>query len=512
MLCLFLHRCGVFLELVEIVIIVFTAIVAAGLAQSYLSRGYAIATSPLEPMALLFTDGVLQHGTDSALRHFAVEPGLHAWQDIHDTLVPIFPDFPLVPGSGEEGRVVLEPQGHTAPHNIELRWRDALCWVTLTPVEEATAAPITPALEQEMNALRLSSDTMINPVWHLHPDGTVCWKNPAYTVLLELTRGLDANPETPLFPISPGDGPRRVALRLDPLDAPDWYEVTSIQMGSVTVCHANCINALVEAEQAQRDFVQSLAKTFAHLPVGLAIFDRRGQLVLFNPALVDLTHLTPKFLSSRPAMLSFFDQLREDRLMPEPKNYASWRQTITDLIAAASDTSYEETWNLEDGRTFSVEGRPHPDGATAFLFEDISAEVSMTRSFRSELELGQSLIDVVEDGLVVFSATGALTFCNVAYRGLWGHDPDTGFVETTIDDCINLWTRLCQPSALWPEIAKCISERSTGTPWDMTLYLKNGDALTCEVQGIASGSTLIRFRTQKPEHGLAAPALENLQK
>ncbi len=71
---------------------------------------------------------------------------------------------------------------------------------------------------------------------------------------------------------------------------------------------------------------------------------------------------------------------------------------------------------------------------------------------------------------------------------------------------------MCQPSALWPEIAKCISERNTGTPWDMTLYLKNGDALTCEVQGIASGSTLIRFRTQKPEHGLAAPALENLQK
>ena len=48
MLCLFLHRCGVFLELVEIVIIVFTAIVAAGLAQSYLSRGYAVATSPLD--------------------------------------------------------------------------------------------------------------------------------------------------------------------------------------------------------------------------------------------------------------------------------------------------------------------------------------------------------------------------------------------------------------------------------------------------------------------------------
>lgn len=503
-----------FLELIEIVVIVLTAIVAAGLAQSYLSRSHVTATTPIEPMALLFTDGVLQHGTDSALRHFAVEPGLHAWQDIRDTLIPTFPDFPPVPGSGPQGSVVLQPQGQAAPpHNIELRWRDALCWVTLTPVEEpSTTTPITPAIAQEMNALRLSSDTMINPVWHLNAEGAVCWSNPAYTVLHELARGPDADPETPLFPITSGDGPRRVTLRLDPLDLPDWYEVTSIQMGSITVCHANCINALVEAEQAQRDFVQSLAKTFAHLSVGLAIFDRRGQLVLFNPALVDLTHLTPKFLSSRPQILSFFDQLREDRIMPEPKNYASWRQAITDLIAAASDTSYEETWNLEDGRTFSVEGRPHPDGATAFLFEDISAEVSLTRSFRSELELGQSLIDVVEDGLVVFSASGALTCCNLAYRDLWGHDPGTGFVETTIGDCIDLWSRLCQPSALWPEIAKCISERGTGTPWDMTLYLKNGDALTCEVRGIASGSTLVRFRNRSAANDPAASRRDELEK
>ena len=502
-----------FLELIEIVVIVSTAIVAAGLAQSYLARSHTTAVAPVEPMALLFTDGVLQHGTDSALRHFAVEPGLHAWQDIRDTLIPAFPDFPLVPGSGTQGSVVLLPKGLAAPpHNIELRWRDALCWVTLTPVDHSSTNPISPAVAQEMNALRLSSDTMINPVWHLHADGTVCWKNPAYTVLLELARGLDTDPETPLFQVTPGDGPRRVTLRLDPLDLPDWYEVTSIQMGSVTVCHANCINALVEAEQAQRDFVQSLAKTFAHLSVGLAIFDRRGQLVLFNPALVDLTHLTPKFLSSRPAMLSFFDQLREDRLMPEPKNYASWRQTITDLITAASDTCYQETWSLEDRRTFSVEGRPHPDGATAFLFEDISAEVSLTRSFRSELELGQSLIDVVEDGLVVFSANGALTFCNAAYRELWGHDPDTGFIETTITDCIDLWARLCQPSALWPEIADCISKRNNSAPWDMPLYLKNGGVLTCEVRGIAAGSTLIRFRTQKSAKHTIAPALEKLEK
>ena len=131
-------------------------------------------------------------------------------------------------------------------------------------------------------------------------------------------------------------------------------------MDGVTVFHATCINAVVAAEQAQRNFVQTLAKTFAHLSIGLAIFDRNGQLALFNPALVDLTGLPAHFLSARPTMLSFFDQLRENRRMPEPKNYLNWRQEIADVIAAATDGRYQETWSLETGQTYSVKAARIP--------------------------------------------------------------------------------------------------------------------------------------------------------
>ncbi|MFT6676876.1 MAG: PAS domain-containing protein [Sulfitobacter sp.] len=499
------------LLITELLFIACIAVAAATLAQYYLMRADTSATTATvtEPIALLFTDGVLQHGTDSALRHFALEPGLHAWEDIRDSLIDCFPDFPVTPASGDTGSLILHPVEPSKHHWVELRWRDRLCWVTLNISGPEHAPRMNRATEQEMAALRLSSDTMINPVWHLRADGSVCWKNPAYTVLFELAKGPDADAEIPLFPITHGEGPRRVTLRFSPEDPTDWYEVTSIQMGSVTICHAHCINALISAEQAQRDFVQSLAKTFAHLSVGLAIFDRKGQLVLFNPALVDLTQLTPRFLSARPTMLSFFDQLRDDRVMPEPKDYAQWRDRITNLIAAAPDSSYRETWNLQDGRIFSVEGRPHPDGATAFLIEDISAEISLTRNFRRELELGQSLIDVVEDGLVVFSPTGALIFCNAAYRALWGHDPDNSFAQTDINDCVTLWRRFCEPSALWPEIANCISLKNNKTAWDMPLHLKEGRTLTCKIQGINDGATLIQFRVKQAAPKTELPALES---
>src|SRR6056300_594248 len=110
-----------------------------------------------------------------------------------------------------------------------------------------------------------------------------------------------------------------------------WFDVNFHEIDDRTVYYALDVTAVVKAEQAQRNFVQTLTKTFATLSIGLAIFDRNRQLVLFNPALVDLTTLPAEFLSARPNLLSVFDKLRDRHIMPEPKithrgakNWPSW--------------------------------------------------------------------------------------------------------------------------------------------------------------------------------------------
>ncbi len=164
-----------------------------------------------------------------------------------------------------------------------------------------------------------------------------------------------------------GSAPAPVQHRASVTTQPDglirWYDTSQQVIDGLVVAHAVNIDAVIDAEVAQRNFVQTLAKTFAQLSIGLAIFDRKGQLALFNPALIDLTRLPAEFLSARPDMLSFFDRLRESRMMPEPKNYGSWRQEIADLIKAAADGRYLETWTLESGQTYRVSGKPHPDRA-----------------------------------------------------------------------------------------------------------------------------------------------------
>ncbi|MAJ04508.1 MAG: hypothetical protein CMH03_07285, partial [Marinovum sp.] len=49
----------------------------------------------------------------------------------------------------------------------------------------------------------------------------------------------------------------------------------------------------------------TLGKTFAEMSVGLAVFDQNHRLVLFNPALIDLTLLGADFLSERPILIHF---------------------------------------------------------------------------------------------------------------------------------------------------------------------------------------------------------------
>jgi PAS domain-containing protein len=180
----------------------------------------------------------------------------------------------------------------------------------------------------------------------------------------------------------------RIAFPAAGNDADQWFDVLSVPQEQSTLHFATDASAAAHADQDRQTFVQTMGKTFAELSIGLAIFDKQRRLVTFNPALLDMTRLGFEFLSTRPAIDTVLDRLRETRMLPEPKDYASWRDQFTAVEAAAKNGTYREIWNLPDGQAFRVTGRPHPDGAFAFLFEDITADLSLTRRFRSDIETG----------------------------------------------------------------------------------------------------------------------------
>ncbi|MDD8023553.1 MAG: PAS-domain containing protein [Paracoccaceae bacterium] len=354
------------------------------------------------------------------------------------------------------------------------------------------------ALEDELDLLRHTLDRSPALVWREDADGILTWANRAYILR---SGALEEAEETLVWPLprlfnldnrAALSGPRRMRLEGGD-DKPAWFDCHSFPLESGALHFALPADATVRAEKALRDFVQTLTKTFADLPIGLAIFDRQRQLQLFNPALIDLLQLGPEFLSGRPTLYAFLDRLRETRMMPEPKDYRSWRLQMTELEQAAAAGFHSETWTLPTGQTYRVTGRPHPDGAVAFLFEDISSEVSLTRRFRAELEQGQEVLDLMTEAVAVFQPSGELTLSNSAYGQLWGVEPDTTLGRVTMMDAVRIWQSQCDASPIWAEARDFSNRVGARQMLSGTVSLLDGRMLNCRFLPLSGGAMMASF-------------------
>ena len=369
------------------------------------------------------------------------------------------------------------------------------------PAGEAPPEPAGDAPAPEGEALRDATHLLPFPVWMTGPDGELEWANATF---LAMSPASDTWPPPPLFDAAllPEATPEGASARV-PLGASEatrhWFEVHARRAGARTLYAAASVDAAVRAERNLRDFTQTLTKTFAHLTIGLAIFDQKRRLILFNPALVDMTGLEPQVLTARPTLVGFLDRLRERRIIPEPKDYTSWRRKMAELEAAALDGSYGETWSLPTGQTYRVTGRPHPDGAVIFLFEDISAEISLTRRFRTELEMGQAVIDSLEEAVAVFTSGGVLAMTNAAYVELWGHDPDSDLSEVSVGDATALWLARSAPTPAWGDFRDFARQGPTRAEWTADVTLRDGRPLACRFVPLSGGGTLAAFRILRAE-------------
>ena len=356
------------------------------------------------------------------------------------------------------------------------------------------------AMQEELAVLRDTVAAAPMLVWRENARGEVVWANGGY--LLHACSGLEDGkdlgwPLPRLFDRSAavqGAKDQRQSLTRPGGEPPLWFDLTSREEAGGLLLFATPANAAVQAETALRDFMQTLTKTFAQLPIGLAIFDRQRKLQLFNPALMDLTNLPADFLSMRPSLLSVLDAMRDRKMLPEPKDYRDWRRQIVDMERAAASGLYEETWSLPDGQTYRVVGRPHPNGALALMIEDISNEMLRTRRYRADLELGQSVIDEVDEAIAVFAQSGQLVMSNNAYAAMWGHDPAELLGDSTVRSLSGHWRAQSAPSAIWSEVEDYVATVGDRVTWQGEARLLDGRLVSCRFAPLAAGATLALFR------------------
>jgi PAS domain-containing protein len=431
------------------------------------------------------------------------------WAQLRHVLLPRFPKFPSTPEELDTDIVSFPSCVPGDEAELLLERINTMMRITILHPDGGVAHAVD--LHQRLisdNRMGLFEQAVDNspfPIWSTDQQNQMIWANPAY---FQLASNVETDLETDLPQLfslpepSATTSPRqRLSVALKENDSNIWFDVTSTATPSGQMHYAIDVNPVVRAEIAQRNFVQTLTKTFAQLSIGLAIFDRKRQLALFNPALTDLIHLSPEFLSARPTLFSFFDQLRDSQIMPEPKDYGNWREEMSELVLAATDGRYHETWSLPNGLTYRVTGRPHPDGAVAFLFEDISSEVSSTRRYRSQLDDLHALLDSMPQAVAFFSTDQTLTFANAAYRDLWDCDPDVGLMVETLAQAIGKWARLCLPGTDF-------SSLTSGETDPFVVTMTDGRQISCAVMPMPAGKFAVTFDSLREAlpRSLALPA------
>lgn len=442
--------------------------------------------------SFLFRDELLIDHDAGALPES--ENAMPEWQELQDWLSPRFSGLPARLDDLPDGGVsAFRPVAPGAQARLELRRNDRTTRIVLTdpphpcPAERHALLRARNRLEEIGNAFQAAP----YPIWKTCLDGAILWKNAAAGDLHALAEATVNGG----LPDADATITRRIPVHVAGAEQPRWYEVQSSATHNAIMHHATDITKIIRAETAQREFVQTLTKTFAYLTIGLAVFDRKRQLALFNPALVDLTSLSAEFLSARPELIGFFDKLRDRQVMPEPRSYSTWRTQINQVVASAQDGLYQETWSLPNDVTYRVTGRPHPDGAVAFLFEDISAEILLTRRHRTQLDLRQSAIDALPEAVMVIGPTNVLSFCNLAATQMLGVDPDSCFADMSIGDLMRACDSALPAAGLWDRVESALQARAPGEPLILQNATDGKTQMTIRLSALPGGARMLTLRT-----------------
>lgn len=422
-----------------------------------------------------------------------------AWDALHQLFAVEFPEFVTSQNTAPVARYVsvtdsgLELEVEHLSEATRLTLVDTLAEDSNITLDRLSYR----AMQDELSLLRKLTESAPLMLWREDVNGGVTWANASY--LHHATDAAESStlswPLPSLFPKATAESDViRHSLPTKGKTQESWFDVNRVDDDGGALAFAFPANQAQEAERTKREFIQTLTKTFATLPIGLAVFDRARRLQIFNPALTDLTGLEPEFLLSRPGIEGFLNRMREKHVLPEPRDYRTWSRRLLEIESSAPQGDFEETWSLPTGQTFRVSASPHPDGALAFLIEDITSEIHMTRNFRAESETSQAVLNQLEQAICVFAPNGQLVLTNTAFSQLWTLEGEESLGAVTLPEALENWQEAGGNPELWSQIgALTVLGSDPNATVSGVMRLTDGECLSVDAQRTTTGALLIAF-------------------
>jgi len=431
-------------------------------------------------------------------------------------LAPHFPDLRAqLAKLAESGSLQLDATDDSGL-TLKAQWRCGLAHLRLSDTSAdgvlvAMDRLSYKALHQELHNLRDVTRAAPLLIWQSDEQGQILWANGAYIAALHDSGRTDQQALTWPLPELFADHDASGRLGLQFSDGLRWYSYQTADAGQMTLHFATPIDAAVQSEFARREMMQMLTRTFATLPIGLALFDADRRLQVFNPVLVDLTGLDPFFLAARPDLGQMLYTLRELRMLPEPKDFGTWRDEIMKMEQAAASGSFSEEWHLDSGRIYHITATPQGDGTLAFFIQDITSEAGLMRGYKAEIETAQNILDLLPDGVAAFNLAGQAVFANAGYVQLWGSDPCTDLSDCGIEQAIRNWALRCDATVFWDQLAIFATKSDADGELTGTGTLKSGAAIALRAQRLVGGGVVVTFRHLAQQRGIPVAGLAHHQ-
>ena len=345
-------------------------------------------------------------------------------------------------------RRALAVQGAPAPP----AWPAGSCllwFIDATEVEEELAG-----LRRELSRHSAAVDALSAlieaapfPMWHRGPDLRLAMVNGAYVAAVEAADAAQVVRDgIELVDESSGRSPEREAALVRERGEAVSRTVPATIAGERRTMHvvevptgpsgiAGFAIDVEEREQAHAElarFVRAQRDMLDRLSAGVAQFGRDRSLAFFNQPFARLFSLTADFLADRPEFDRVIDAMRENRNLPEVRDFPDWKEErrawFTAGLAAA-----EEDWLLPGGKHLRVVAQPLPDGGLLVIFEDRTEQIQLASARDTLLRVRTATFDNLFEAIGVFASDGRLHLWNNRFRELWEFEEEQLAAHPRVD-------------------------------------------------------------------------------
>jgi signal transduction histidine kinase len=280
------------------------------------------------------------------------------------------------------------------------------------------------------------------------------------------------------------------------------FAVVSGQRRALSFTHAPVADGIVgsaidvtdisNAEARLQQHIDAHADTLDKLATAVAIFDREQKLAFYNRAFALLWALPETWLDAGPTDGELLDRLREQRRLPEQRDYQAWKRRRLALYVE-SDYLPEDLWHLPGGKTLRVMAQPHPFGGLTFLYEDVTEKLALESNYNTLIKVQSATLDMLTEGVAVFGPDARLKLHNAAFARIWELEPAELSAEPHIQKIAEASIARFGEEAFWLRlVASIASGTERQRDWG-EIERSDQIILALSLAALPDGATLVTF-------------------